>query len=249
MDDLNRRLDKPLPMNRFRPNIVVTGCRAAEEDEWQKYTIGHEVVVEAVKPCDRCKVSMAIAWVHICSCCELVANLHQTANLLTVLNEGLNALSMTCSVSVCAHGSYATCLPVDEQVTCTDQETAEVGEEPLVTLKEFRSSAALGWRLSDKAVFFGWNLVPVCPGKIQINDDIEVIQRRKTIVAVPSQADRASVQLTAATPQKQEDILKGAGVSALHGIAAAVCVASILISFMYVLLHLANPPEPYVQPT
>lgn len=62
MDDLNKRLDKPLPMNRFRPNIVVTGCRAAEEDEWQEYTIGRDVVVEAVKPCDRCKVSVAIGW-------------------------------------------------------------------------------------------------------------------------------------------------------------------------------------------
>lgn len=134
-------------------------------------------------------------------------------------------------------------------MTCTDQDTAEVGQEPLVTLKEFRSSAALGWQLSDKAVFFGWNLVPIVQGKLQINDDIEVVKRRKTIVAVPSKPDRASAQLTAATPQKQEDILKGAGVSALHGIAAAVCVASILISFMYVLLHLANPPEPYVQPT
>ena len=62
LEELNKRLEVPLPMNRFRPNIVVTGCRAAEEDEWQKYTIGRDVVVEAVKPCDRCTVSMAGGW-------------------------------------------------------------------------------------------------------------------------------------------------------------------------------------------
>ena len=57
LDQLNKRLAEPLPMNRFRPNIVVTACRPAEEDEWQEYTIGPHVVVEAVKPCDRCLVS------------------------------------------------------------------------------------------------------------------------------------------------------------------------------------------------
>ena len=72
LDELNKRLEKrlekPLPMNRFRPNIVVTGCRPAEEDEWQEYAIGRQVVVEAVKPCDRCKVSNAVIFCF----CELV---------------------------------------------------------------------------------------------------------------------------------------------------------------------------------
>ena len=50
-------------------------------------------------------------------------------------------------------------------------------------------------------------------------------------------------------PEKQEDILKGAGVAALQGIAAAVCVVSILMSVMYVLIKSTNPEEPYLQPT
>ena len=57
-------------MNRFRPNIVVTECRPAEEDEWQEYAIGHDAVVQAVKPCDRCKVSMARGW---CTCVVAVS--------------------------------------------------------------------------------------------------------------------------------------------------------------------------------
>lgn len=143
----------------------------------------------------------------------------------------------------------ASCVALLEQVTCTDQDTAEVGKEPLVTLKEFRSSAALGWQMPKSSVFFGWNLVPIVEGKIQVNDDIEVIQRRKTIVAVPSKADKALAQLTTAKPQKQEEILKGAGMAALQGIAAAVCVASILISLMYVLIQSTNLEEPHLQPT
>ena len=33
----------------------------------------------------------------------------------------------------------------DMQVTTTDQETAEVGKEPLMTLGTFRSGKQLGW--------------------------------------------------------------------------------------------------------
>lgn len=58
LDQLNERLTEPLPMNRFRPNIVISDCRPADEDNWQEYAIGKEVIVEAVKPCDRCKVNM-----------------------------------------------------------------------------------------------------------------------------------------------------------------------------------------------
>ncbi|TNE60533.1 MAG: MOSC domain-containing protein [Bacteroidetes bacterium] len=53
LDDLNSRMDQPLPMNRFRPNFVVSGSSPYAEDEWQDFRIG-QVVFQGVKPCARC---------------------------------------------------------------------------------------------------------------------------------------------------------------------------------------------------
>lgn len=53
LGDLNFRLESPVPMNRFRPNIVVSGCAPYEEDTWKKIRIGN-VVLDVVKPCSRC---------------------------------------------------------------------------------------------------------------------------------------------------------------------------------------------------
>lgn len=58
--DLNSRLvaksHRALPMNRFRPNIVVAGSRAYDEDRWKEVAIG-EAVFRAAKPCGRCQVT------------------------------------------------------------------------------------------------------------------------------------------------------------------------------------------------
>jgi uncharacterized protein len=56
LDDLNARLDVPLPMNRFRPNIVISGAEAFQEDTWKEITIG-EVPFTLVKPCGRCAIT------------------------------------------------------------------------------------------------------------------------------------------------------------------------------------------------
>jgi uncharacterized protein len=53
--DLNERLDFPIPMNRFRPNIVVSGCEPFAEDQWKRFSIG-ESTFEVSKPCARCTV-------------------------------------------------------------------------------------------------------------------------------------------------------------------------------------------------
>lgn len=61
MADLNRRIGHngdgdvaaPLPMRRFRPNIVVSGADAWAEDGWKKIRVG-EAVFRVVKPSDRC---------------------------------------------------------------------------------------------------------------------------------------------------------------------------------------------------
>ena len=54
--DLNQRLDEPLPMNRFRPNIVVRDAEPYAEDRWKTVRIG-EVVFDVVKPCARCAIT------------------------------------------------------------------------------------------------------------------------------------------------------------------------------------------------
>jgi uncharacterized protein YcbX len=54
--DLNARLPKPLPMNRFRPNLVVKGCAAFAEDSWKEISIGG-IRLRVVKPCARCVIT------------------------------------------------------------------------------------------------------------------------------------------------------------------------------------------------
>jgi len=56
LDDLNRRMKTPLPMNRFRPNIVFTGGESFEEDEWKNFKAG-DCRFAAVKPCARCALT------------------------------------------------------------------------------------------------------------------------------------------------------------------------------------------------
>jgi uncharacterized protein len=53
LEDLNRRMGQPLPMNRFRPNLVVTGSEPFAEDQWKTIAVA-EVTFDVVKPCDRC---------------------------------------------------------------------------------------------------------------------------------------------------------------------------------------------------
>lgn len=43
----------PLPMNRFRPNLVVKGSEPFEEDRWARIRVG-EAIFRVVKPCARC---------------------------------------------------------------------------------------------------------------------------------------------------------------------------------------------------
>lgn len=56
LDDLNSRLEKPLPMNRFRPNFVVSGTESFAEDSWKRIKIG-ENIFHIVKPCARCVIT------------------------------------------------------------------------------------------------------------------------------------------------------------------------------------------------
>jgi uncharacterized protein len=56
LDDLNKRLAEPLPINRFRPNIVFTGGAPNEENVMMHFTI-NSVNFFGVKLCARCTIT------------------------------------------------------------------------------------------------------------------------------------------------------------------------------------------------
>ncbi|KAB1221498.1 Mitochondrial amidoxime reducing component 2 [Morella rubra] len=55
MDALNKLLNEPIPVNRFRPNILVDGCEPFAEDLWTEVRIS-KFTFQGVKLCSRCKV-------------------------------------------------------------------------------------------------------------------------------------------------------------------------------------------------
>jgi len=54
--DLNARLPQPLPMERFRPNIVIDGVEAYDEDRMHELRAG-PVTLRIVKPSTRCSIT------------------------------------------------------------------------------------------------------------------------------------------------------------------------------------------------
>ena len=53
---LNARLARPVPMDRFRANIVVRGCEPFAEDGWGEFAVG-AARLRMAKPCGRCQVT------------------------------------------------------------------------------------------------------------------------------------------------------------------------------------------------
>lgn len=53
--DLNQRLPNPVPMTRFRPNLVLEGSPAWAEDHWTSFGLGAAQFYHT-KPCGRCQV-------------------------------------------------------------------------------------------------------------------------------------------------------------------------------------------------
>jgi len=54
--DLNARLAAPLPVNRFRPNVLLAGCEAYDEDHIDEIAAG-AIRMKLVKPCTRCQIT------------------------------------------------------------------------------------------------------------------------------------------------------------------------------------------------
>lgn len=53
---LNSKMNKPVEMKNFRPNLVFSGGRPHDEDNWQSIKIG-KIKFSVVKPCARCVIT------------------------------------------------------------------------------------------------------------------------------------------------------------------------------------------------
>jgi uncharacterized protein len=56
LEDLNQRLANPVPLDRFRPNLVIAGAPAFAEDNWRAIQI-NRYTFHIVKPCERCAIT------------------------------------------------------------------------------------------------------------------------------------------------------------------------------------------------
>jgi uncharacterized protein len=56
VQDLNGRLVEPVTMDRFRPNVVVAGGEAYQEDAWKDLNVG-QAHFRLVRPCARCTIT------------------------------------------------------------------------------------------------------------------------------------------------------------------------------------------------
>jgi len=56
LNDLNKRLEEPLPMIRFRTNFVFSGGKPFDEDNWKTIKIGN-MVFHSTKSCPRCVIT------------------------------------------------------------------------------------------------------------------------------------------------------------------------------------------------
>lgn len=53
---INEKLGTEVTQLHFRPNFVVKGANALEEDYWNWVRIGNDAVFRIVRPCNRCYV-------------------------------------------------------------------------------------------------------------------------------------------------------------------------------------------------
>jgi hypothetical protein len=65
LQDINRRIAaagaSAVPMDRFRPNLVLEGCAPFEEDTWKRIRIGN-VALRSAGPCARCVITTTDQW-------------------------------------------------------------------------------------------------------------------------------------------------------------------------------------------
>ncbi|KOX75830.1 MOSC domain-containing protein 1, mitochondrial [Melipona quadrifasciata] len=72
MEELNEKLERPVPSLQFRPNILVSTQQPFEEDQWEWIKIGERVVIRNIKPCTRYNTENSIRDKIDCHRCKLV---------------------------------------------------------------------------------------------------------------------------------------------------------------------------------
>ena len=92
--------EQAVPMQRFRPNLVVAGTQPWEEDDWETYTISGPAhspcKFSATMPCDRCKVRLSKPEVAPCGCwrCHAHATAARHALLTSAKSAPLSGVGM-----------------------------------------------------------------------------------------------------------------------------------------------------------
>jgi uncharacterized protein len=74
LTDLNQRLQTPVPLERFRPNLVVAGAAAFAEDTWKTLQI-NDHTFHVVRACNRCSITTVDATTGILTGKEPLATL------------------------------------------------------------------------------------------------------------------------------------------------------------------------------
>lgn len=103
--DLNDRLiakgEEAVPMDRFRPNLVISGCPAWAEDTWTRLRIG-EVTFRAADPCARCIVTTTDqqTGIRYAEPLRTLATYRRDPNNPTNINLGQNLIQETKSGTV-----------------------------------------------------------------------------------------------------------------------------------------------------
>jgi uncharacterized protein YcbX len=107
--ELNRRLAAPLPVDRFRPNILLAGIDAHDEDHFAAIEVG-PARLKLVKPCTRCQITttdQASAVVGIEPLPTLALYRHDAA--LDGVTFGMNAIIEAGVGTTIATGARVTC--------------------------------------------------------------------------------------------------------------------------------------------
>lgn len=100
---LNSKLDIPAEMERFRPNIVITGAKAHQEDEFTYFSID-KVSFKVTKPCARCVVTTINPHTAVFGK-EPLKTLAHYRNVNNSILFGVNLLCLT-------HGTIAVGMPL-----------------------------------------------------------------------------------------------------------------------------------------